>query len=210
MNILFSWGALSALLIFVSVWQYIWGIYTRNVPRPLISTWGLWTILGLLLLIAYGKSGAKLETTLLAAWMGFINPVLVVAAVLLLRYGELTWNRLDTWCSIIFVATIAGWYTLDDPLVGLFGGIIADLVSAIPQIRKNWQEPHDEVWAPWTVFCIGSGINLLAVEQWSWTFEAVGHWSYPVYFTAGSASIAIPVALHHLGLYKNRSLKQQM
>lgn len=184
----------------------MWGIYTKSVPRPLISTWTMWGILGLLLLIAYEKAGARLDTTLLAAWMGFINPVLIV--LLALRYGELTWTRLDTWCSIIFVATVIGWYTLSNPFVGLLGGIIADLISAIPQIRKNWQEPHDEVWAPWTVFCIGSGINLLAVEQWGWTMEGMGFWLYPVYFTLGSASIAIPVILHRLGLYKNKPVTQ--
>ena len=184
----------------------MWGIYTKSVPRPLISTWGMWAVLGLLLLIAYERAGARLDTTLLAAWMGFINPVLIV--LLALRYGELTWTRLDTWCSAIFIATVVGWYTLDNPLIGLTGGIIADLISAIPQIRKNWQEPHDEVWAPWTVFCIGSGVNLLAVEQWGWTFEAMGHWLYPVYFTVGSASIAIPVILHRLGVYRNKSIVQ--
>jgi hypothetical protein len=156
----------------------------------------MWGILGLLLLIAYQKSGARMDTTLPAAWMGFVNPLLIV--LISLRYGELTWTRLDTWCSIIFVATIVGWLTLDNPLVGLLGGIVADLVSAIPQIKKNWMEPHDEAWCPWTLFCIGSAVNFLAIEKWEFA-----QWLYPAYFTLGSASIAVPVILHRLGHYKN-------
>ena len=209
MEILFSWGALSALILFLSVLQYIWGIYQRSVPRPLLSTWAMWAILGYLLLRAYEGTGAEIDTTLLAAWVGLINPLLVVATVLVCRYGELTWTRFDTKCALIFIATVIGWRTLDNPLIGLLGGIVADLVSAIPQIRKNWQEPHDEIWYPWTVFCIGSGINLLAVAHWELSFEGIGYWLYPIYFFVGSGSIAIPVVLHRLGHYKNKPAKQQ-
>lgn len=178
----------------------MWGIYTRTVPRPMLSTWGMWAILGLILLIAYEQSGARMDTTLPAAWMGFINPVIIL--VLALFYSERTWSRLDTQCSIIFAITVASWYVFDSPIIGLLGGIVADMVSAIPQIRKNWVEPHEEDWRPWTMFCVGSAVNLLAIDEWS-----IGTWLYPVYMATGSAAIAIPVIMHRLGFYRTNLQK---
>lgn len=192
-----TWGALSALLIVVSGVPYMWGIYRRTVPRPVLSAWGMWAVLGGLILLAYYDVGARMDTTLPAAWLGFINPIIIL--ILALRYGKRTWSKLETVCVIVFVLTVVAWKTFESPVVGLAGGLIADAMGAIPQIRHNWRRPQDEPWFPWTMFCIASGVNLLSVEKWEF-----GYYLYPVYMTIGSALIVSPVLLYHYRLWTGK------
>ncbi len=169
----------------------MWGIYQRTIPRPVISTWGIWAILGGLLLVAYHDVGATMETTLPAAWMGFINPLLIF--ILALKYGELRWSRLETFCVIIFIITVIAWKSSELAIVGLIGGIFADTMGLLPQIRHSWKYPQDEPWLPWTLFGVGSAVNLLGIEKWEFA-----HYSFPVYMTIGSALVALPLILHRL------------
>ncbi len=191
MDTVLSWGALSALLIAISGIPYMWGIYKRSVPRPVLSTWGIWAVLGLLLLITYYEAGARNDTTLLAAWMGFINPVIIF--VLALKYGEFRWTRLETMCVIFCVVSIVVWKTTGDPLLGLIGGLVADAMGIIPQIRHTMKSPADEPLFPWGLFCIGSAVNLLGVVDWK-----LAHYIYPVYMTVGSLLIVLPILTHRL------------
>jgi hypothetical protein len=194
----FTWGFLSALLIAISAVPYAWGIYKHTVPRPVLSAWGIWAALGGLLLLTYHDSGATMETTLPAAWMGFVNPLIVFA--LAWRYSERSWSRLETWCVIAFVITVIAWKTSDLAIIGLAGGIIADSMGAIPQIKHTWKAPKDEPWFPWTLFCIGSGVNLLGVEKWGWGMEELGYSLFPLYMTIGSLTIVTPILLDKFGL----------
>lgn len=195
MEIVFSWGALSALLIAISGIPYMWGIYKRSIPRPVLSTWGIWAVLGLLLLVAYYEAGARNDTTLLAAWMGFINPVIIF--ILALKYGEFRWTRLETMCVIFCMVSIVVWKTTGNPLLGLLGGLLADAMGIIPQIRHVVKSPADEPLFPWGLFCIGSAVNLLGIQEWT-----LAQYVYPVYMTAGSLLLVLPLLA-----YRMKSLK---
>lgn len=191
MGLPLSWGALSALLIVVSGVPYMWGIYKGTVPRPVLSTWGIWSVLGLLLLMTYRDAGASNDTTLLAAWVGFINPIIIFA--LAIKYGEFRWTKLETYCVATCVATIIVWKTTDNPFLGLLGGLVADGMGLIPQIRHTWKSPQDEPLFPWGMFCLGSAVNLLGIKQWT-----VEQWIYPAYMVVGSSLIVLPIVLHRL------------
>lgn len=183
-----SWGGLSALLIGVSGLHYMRGIYTGTVPRPVRSTWGIWAVLGLLLLMSYSGSGAGIDTTLLAAWMGFINPVVIFC--LALKYGTFEWKKLDTACVTVCVISLIIWQQTNDPFLGLLGLLVTDAMGAIPQIRASWQQPDDEPIFPWAMFSLGSAVNLLAIRDWTLQQSL-----YPLYMTTASALIVIPLLL---------------
>ena len=202
MEHLFTWGGLSGFLVAISSIPYMWGIYTRKIKRPVVSTWGIWSILGLIFLLTSYDAGARIETTLLAPLMGFLNPLMIF--FLSLRFGEKTWSRLETWCVIICFATIVIWQSLESALLGLIGACIADSMGLIPQMKKVWKEPSDEPWFPWVVFCIGSAVNFLAIQNWE-----IKQYIYPSFMTITSTSIAIPVAAYHIKNYKlKKSLLQ--
>ncbi len=197
MDILFTWGALSGLLIAISGFFYMYGIYNRTVERPLISAWGIWATLGLLFLLTYRDAGARIDTTLIAAWVGFVNPVIIF--ILAVRYGKHGWTKLETWCVSVCIITVIVWQVFDSPVLGIAGSIIADGMGAIPQIRKSWTDPDDEPWFPWTCFCVGSAINILGIEVWE-----IGQYLFPVYMTIGSFCIVVPILINRFKPIKNR------
>lgn len=186
MENLLTWGNLSALIIGISGISYMWGIYTKTIERPVLSTWGIWSLIGLLLLLTYYDAGARMDTTLPAAWMSFISPLIIF--LLALWYGKGGWTRLDSWCLGLCLCTVLVWQTTNSALLGILGALIADSMGAIPQIRKNWTDARDEPWLPWVLFAIGSAINFLEIESWNIEF-----YIYPLYMSTAGALIVIPI-----------------
>ncbi len=189
-----NWGLLSAILIFFSAYPYVKGIISGKFEKPVTSTWLLWFGIGLLLLVTSYQSGARWDTTLLPILMGVINPA--VFLVLCIKYGEYKWTRIDTSCVVICIIAVIVWQTTDSPELGLVGAIIADVVGAIPQVIKNWKDPKDEPILPWSMFTIASGLNILAISEWT-----IGNALFPVYMTVFSGlALTLPVVLHRLKL----------
>ena len=191
-----NWGLLSALLIFVSGAPYMWAIYKRKLKRPVVSTWMLWLGIGILLFVTSLQAGAHWGTTLLPILMGVINPAIIV--FLSKRYGEYKWGKLDTACVVICVVTVIVWKTMQSPVLGILGGILADMIAATPQVIKNWKDPKDEPIFPWAVFSFASALNILAVEEW-----VIQFWLFPVYMTIMGSVITFPLILDRL---KNRHI----
>ena len=181
-----NWGLLSALLIFVSGCPYMRAIYKRELERPVVSTWVLWLGIGILLFVTSFQAGAHWGTTLLPILMGVINPAIIV--FLSIRYGEYKWSKLDTVCVVICVVTVIIWQTTQSPVLGILGGVLADMIAATPQLIKSWKDPKDEPVFPWAMFSFASALNILAVEEW-----VVQYWLFPVYMTIMSSVLLFPI-----------------
>lgn len=197
MEDLFTWGALSGTLIAISSTYYAWAIYTRKIKRPVISAWGIWLIVSLLFFLTYYDAGARRETTLLAPLASLVG--LSVIFIFSLRFGEKSWSWLDTKCVAMCLITVVAWQYFDSPLLGLVGACIADSMGIIPQMKKVWKEPGDEPWFPWVVFCIGSAVNFLAIQNWE-----IEQYLYPSFMVISSAFMTIPVVTHHIKKYKHK------
>lgn len=196
MDVVFSPGGLSAFLIIISSVPYAWGIYTRRIKRPVISTWGIWTIVSGIFLYSSYDAGARIETTLLAPSVGFISSL--TNFILTLKYGERSWSKTETYCVIVCFITVSfiialKMLSIEAALLGLIGACIADAMGLIPQIRKIRKDPSDEPWFPWVAFCIGSAINFKAVEIWE-----IKYYLYPAFMTAGSAIVTIPLVIYYI------------
>jgi hypothetical protein len=191
LNHILTWGSLSALLIAISGFCYMRGIYRREVPRPVLSSWGIWAVLGGFVLKTYYDTGARMDTTLPAAWLGFINPIIILC--LGRRYGQWKWSKLDTYCVVAFIVAVLVWKTSDSAVIGLTGGIMVDAIGCIPQARHCITHPEDEPWFPWTMFFVGSAVNLFAVEKWEF-----GYYLFPVYMTTFSSLFVIPILMYRL------------
>lgn len=193
MNIIFSWGFLSGFLIFFSWFPYAVAIYTREIKKPVLSTLGIWMVLGLFFLLNASESGSTIENTKLAIWMGFIGPS--VTFLLAVTYGKWKWSKLDFYCIMLFCFTFILWKTLDLPIIGLWGLIIAEAISTIPIFVKSWVNPKDEPLFSWFVFFIGSSINILAIPEWD-----MKYFLYPVYMSFSSILILLPLIMYRLKL----------
>jgi hypothetical protein len=190
-----NWGLLSALLIFVSGYPYMRAIYKRELERPVVSTWLLWLGIGTLLFVTSFQAGAHWGTTLLPILMGVINPAIIV--FLSIRYGEYKWGRLDSVCVVVCIVTVIVWQTTQSPLLGILGGVLADVIAAIPQVIKSWKDPKDEPVFPWAMFSFASALNILAVEEW-----VVQYWLFPVYMTVMSSVLVFPLVLSRIKTVK--------
>ena len=181
-----GWGSVSAVLLFISGLPYMYGIIKGEIKRPVVSTWILWFLIGSLLLITNFQAGSRANTTLLPMIVGVFNPLIVV--VLSAKYGHYKWERSDLVCITICLVTIVIWQTTDSVVIGILGGIVADIFACIPQIKKSWTDPKDEPIFPWLLFSIGSAVNLLAVEN-----MAIQNIAYPAYMTIASFIITAPI-----------------
>jgi hypothetical protein len=148
-----NWGFVSALVIFISGLFYIVPVWRGTIERPVVTTWGLWLLVGVILFFSNLEAGARWDTIMFPILMGVINPFIIF--ILALRGGHYQWTRLDTICTIACIATLVWWQTSQAPLVGIVGGIIADICAAGPQFRKNWRDPEDEPILPWAMFLVG-------------------------------------------------------
>ena len=189
---LFNWGFVSAMIIFISGLFYIVPVWRGTIQRPVVTTWGLWLLVGLILFFSNLNAGARWDTIMFPILMGVVNPLIIF--ILALRNGRYQWTRLDTVCTIACIVTMIVWLTSQSPLVGIVGGIIADICAAGPQFDKNWRDPDDEPIMPWVMFLVASCISLLGVQQWG---SDVSMWLYPVYMTLGSAfGMVFPLVYH--------------
>ena len=186
---------LSAFLVFISGCPYAWAIYKRKLKHPVVSTWLLWLGIGMLLFVASFQAGAKWSTTLLPILMGVINPAIIVT--LSIRYGKYKWTKIDTTCVIVCVVTVIVWQTTNSFVLGIVGGVLADVVASIPQVIKNWKDPKDEQVFSWATFCFASSLNILAIETWT-----IDHWLFPIYMTLMSSVLLLPLVLIRLKAVK--------
>ncbi len=175
----------------ISGFPYMWAIYKRKLKRPVVSTWILWLGIGILFFVTSLQAGARWGTTLLPILMGVINPIIIV--FLSKRYSQYKWGKLDTACVVVCMLTVIVWQTTQSPVLGILGGILADMIASTPQVVKSWKDPKDEPVFPWAMFSLGSAVNILAVEEWKIDF-----WLFPVYMTMMGLLITLPLVLARL------------
>jgi len=160
-----------------------------------VSTWFLWMVIGNLLLVSSYQAGAKVDGTLVPIILGAVNPTIIF--FLSLRFGKYAWKRLDTVCVWVCICTVVVWQVTQSPLLGLIGGVVADIIAAVPQMIKNWRDPKDEPVFPWAMFTLGSALNVLAVQVW--VFD---QWLVPVYMTVTAGVLTVPLVLARLRVPK--------
>jgi hypothetical protein len=202
LDIKINWGIVSAVIVAISASFYVRDVYKRTCEKPVITSWLLWVFVGAGLAYYSESAGSTIETTLLSIILGVINPLIIL--VLAIKYGTYAWTKIDTWCVIVCVATILARITIDSVMLGIYGLLFADLIAAIPQIKKSWTDPKDESPTPWVLFAIGSAVNMLSITEWEPRFYA-----HPLYMVIGSTIIFLPIVLHQLGVYKNTCKNNQ-
>lgn len=190
-----GWGWVSFALNLVSGVTYMRDIYTRKIEKPVVSTLFLWWVIGAILFVASIKLGTKWDTTLPPILLGAISPGIIL--LLAVRYGDYNWNTFDSWCAGACLTTLFVWQATDSPLLGMLGGLIADIIAATPMAIKSWKNPKDEPIFPWALFTFASAVNILAVEEW-----IPKQWLFPVYMTIMGFIITSPLIFYRLKKFR--------
>ncbi|MEK7583719.1 MAG: hypothetical protein AAB490_00605 [Patescibacteria group bacterium] len=187
-------GLLSGAIVIVSVIPYAIRVYQRKI-HPNVTTWCLWTIIGLALLLTYRSSGASANVW--PAVFGFTNP-LIVAGLIIWKKND--WEPLSTVervCLAVGLLSLVLWLWLrnDREMVqfALYLAIIADACAAIPTAVFVWTKPMEERPFAWGLYAIGYGIGIFAITE-----HTVANYALPVYMFIGASSIALPLVIHRI------------
>jgi len=187
-------GLISGGLVFLSVIPYAIRTH-QGLIEPNITTWSLWTIIGLSILFTYKSSGA--EANVWPAVFGFTNPLLI--ALLACKHrGEWTKpNNVDKTCIVIGLVSLVIWAITrqEQDLVrfALYMAIVADAVAAVPTINLVWQKPESDRPFAWGLFAIGYGLSMLAITE-----HTFANWALPLYMFFGAGSVAVVLARHRV------------
>jgi hypothetical protein len=159
--------------------------YVRNTLRgstvPHRGTWLVWSVLGVVAVESQRADGAR--WSLVPLVMQATGTVLVLALSIWLGTGGL--NRTDTALIGVAGAGVAGWVTVDEPVVATACVIAADLVAALMMLPKTWRDPDSETQVTFVLAALSGALAVGAVGSGSVRLVA-----YPAYFMVVNAALA--------------------
>lgn len=185
-------GMISGLLVVASIIPYSIRTWQRKI-QPNLTSWSLWSLIGLALLLTYKNSGA--EANVWPAVFGFTNPLLITALVLW-RYGG--WTKPDTVekiCLVTGILSIGMWLWVRESKelsqYALYTAIIADGFAAIPTIVFVWKTPTGDRPLAWLLFAFGYGFAMFAI-----TDHTFANYALPLWMFFGASFVALPLVLY--------------
>ena len=149
-------GMVSGLLVIISIIPYSIRTYQGKI-QPVLTSWSLWTVIGLALLLTYKSSGA--EANIWPAVFGFTNPLLITILAVNRKGG---WSKPDRWerrCILFCVVSLGLWLGAYDrkelAQFALYLAIAADWCATIPTIKLVWAHPDTDRPFAWACFAFG-------------------------------------------------------
>lgn len=187
-------GMLSGGIVFASALPYAIQTFRRKV-KPNITTWSLWALIGLALLLTYDSSGAGANVW--PAVLGFVNPCIIAGLAIWRRSDREPLTRLEWGCVVFGVASLSLWLVVRDSekwaQYALYLAIAADICAAIPTIKFVWKSPEEDRPAMWVLFAIGYGLGAFAISE-----HTFANWILPTYMFLGAFFVALPLILHRI------------
>jgi hypothetical protein len=185
-------GLLSGALVLLSIIPYAIRTYDGKI-RPVPTSWSLWSLIGLAVLLTYRSAGAS--SNLWPAVFGFINPTLITIISISRHEKWKKPNLAERLCFLFGVLSLLLWLALHHSRelsqLALGVAIAADLCAAIPTIKFVWSEPDRDRPLAWLLYGTGYFLALFAAPQ-----NTFANWALPLYMTAISFSVALPLVLH--------------
>lgn len=192
-------GMIAGALVFCSIIPYAIRTYQGKI-YPNITSFSLWTFIGLTLLITYKSSGA--EANVWPAVSCFIRPFSITILLLLKNRNWQKPNRVEIVCLIIgFLALILWMFVCKSKELAQFAlylAILADACAAIPTIVFVWKNPaHDRPFA-WTFMAIGYGLAIFSITE-----NTFANYALPLYMIFVCLCISTPLVVFRIK-YKYR------
>lgn len=189
-----SIGAWSGALVFLSIVPYAIRTYEGKI-QPVPTTWSLWSLIGLAVLLTYRSSGA--EANAWPAVFGFVNPVLIT---ILSVWRQSKWKRptlTEQLCLLFGAGSLVMWiFMRQKPNLAqyaLYVALAADICAAIPTIIFVWKEPDHDRPLAWVIFAIGYLLAVFAIQQ-----DTFANWIVPLYMSVVALVVAFPLALYRV------------
>jgi hypothetical protein len=185
-------GLISGVLVVLSAIPYIWRVWQGKI-RTNVTSWTLWSFIGLTLLITFRSSGA--EANIWPAVFGFTNPCLVLI-LSIWRQGERSKPSRSDWvCIAIAVIALVGWFFVrndkDLAQYALYLSIVADAAAGIPTIAFLWYRPWEDRPGAWGAFAVSYGLSMFAMPELT-----VANFALPIWMIFASGSITVILVIY--------------
>ncbi len=161
--LLFSLGNLS----------YIFDTLSGKI-KPNRVTYFFWAIAPLITFASQIKQGVGIQS-LLALVVGFW-PLLGFLASFVNKKAEWKLTKFDIICGILSFTGLILWLLTKIANLAIIFSIAADVMAAIPTIRKSFLYPKTESFWPYLSGAVYGVITLLTIKNWSFQYYA-----FPLY-----------------------------
>jgi hypothetical protein len=187
-------GLLSGGLVLLSIVPYAIRTYDGKI-RPVPTSWSLWSLIGLALLLTYRSAGAS--ANIWPAFFGFTNPTLITILSVWRREKWKKPNLAERLCFVFGIASLVLWLAVrrsqELSQFALVVAIAADFCAALPTVKFVWAEPGRDRPVSWVLFGIGYFLAVFATPE-----NTFANWALPLYMTAISFSVALPLVLYRV------------
>ena len=100
----------------------------------------------------------------------------IVLFFLSIKLGMGGWEKTDLICLAIALVGIVLWKTTNNPLLGLYFAILADIAGMVPTVIKTIKWPETETLAYFTIDVAAAIFSILALNSFR-----IAELSYPLY-----------------------------
>ncbi len=134
----------------------------RGVAKPNRVSWSLWGLEGVLGFGAELQQGIGIAS-LMTLMLGLM-PCVVVLASFRSRHGVWKIGAFDVVCGSISIVGLCFWGFVNRPTVALVAFVTADMVAALPTLRKSWRAPSTETSRVFVMGCCNCVITLMTLK----------------------------------------------
>lgn len=104
-------------------YPYILAIIKRR-TKPHLFSWGIWSVVGIILLVSYYYSINASYLSLLVPFAYTIGPIIIF--FLALKYGEFHYTLFDIACLSAAFLSLILWAVMKDPSIVLLFNLLID------------------------------------------------------------------------------------
>ncbi len=134
----------------------------RGVAKPNRVTWSLWGLEGVLGFGVELQQGIGIAS-LMTLMLGLV-PCAVVLASFKSPHGVWKIGAFDVVCGSISIAGLCCWGFINRPTIALAAFVAADMVAALPTLRKSWVAPSTESSRVFVMGCGNCVITLMTLK----------------------------------------------
>jgi uncharacterized protein with PQ loop repeat len=164
MELKIVFGAIAALLAFVSSFLYIRDIFRGN-TKPHTYTWLIWSIVTTIAFLGQWVSGGGPGSWATGA------AALLTTFILLLSlhggYGTKDITNFDKMCLVLALVAILPWLLAKSVLWSVILATAIDLIAFFPTMRKTWYAPRSESLASMYVDAAKHSMSMFSMGSYS-------------------------------------------
>lgn len=155
-------AVLSGVFSVVAAVPYVLSIL-RGETKPNAISWGLWSLLQGIALVAQFKAGASWSAVLI--FFVTLNTVVVTVFALTKKYGYREYGAIDGISAVLAILAIVAWQLTGNPIAAIVSTIVADACAAFPTMVKAKRDPRSENPTGWGFLLLASILGVASTER---------------------------------------------